>query len=400
MAPKIAIFGWMGNIKRMKTDQMITWVEISEKAYAHNLVFFKKRIPSRTEFSVVVKANAYGHGIGEISRLAMKHGADSLCVHTLDEALFLRGLGVTQDILIMGPVPRLRLREVVANDFRLVLYNRETLADLNQLTREMNKPVRVHLKLEMGTHRQGIDAEDLANFLNDLKNFSSVKLEAAYSHFSNIEDTTDHSYAFYQLQLFNRMAAQIQKSGFPEVKKHVACSAAMLLFPETHFGMVRLGISQYGLWPSRETFVSYKMKHAQNSEEALRPVLSWKTRVAQVKSVPANHFISYGCGYQTTRDSRIAVLPIGYSDGYDRRLSNQSYVLINGRRAPVRGRVCMNFIMVDVTDIPDVKLEDEAVLIGQQGNEKITADFLAQLMGTINYEVVTRINWQIPRVVT
>jgi len=390
----------MGNIKSMKTDQMMTWVEISEKAYAHNLAFFKQRIPSRTEFSVVVKANAYGHGIGEISRLAMKHGADSLCVHTLDEAISLRRFGIDQDILIMGPVPRLRLREVIANDFRLVLYNRETLADLNQLTREMNKPVRVHLKLEMGTHRQGIDAEDLVNFLNDLKNFSSVKLEAAYSHFSNIEDTTDHSYAFYQLELFNSMSAQIQKSGFPEFKKHVACSAAMLLFPETHFDMVRLGISQYGLWPSRETFVSYKMRHAQNTEEALRPVLSWKARVTQLKSVPANRFIGYGCSYQTTRDSRIAVLPIGYSDGYDRRLSNQSYVLIHGRRAPVRGRVCMNFIMVDVTDIPEVKVEDEAVFIGHQGKEKITADYLAQLMGTINYEVVTRINWQIPRIIT
>jgi alanine racemase len=389
----------MGNIKSMNTDQMISWVEVSEKAYAHNLAFFKQRIPSRTEFSVVVKANAYGHGIGEVSRLAMKHGADSLCVHTVDEALFLRHFGITQDILIMGPVPRLRLREVVANDFRLVLYNRETLADLNQLTRQMNKPVRVHLKLEMGTHRQGIDAEDLADFLKDLKNFSSVKLEAAYSHFSNIEDTTDHSYALYQLELFDRMTSQIQNSGFPEIKKHVACSAAMLLFPETQFDMVRLGISQYGLWPSRETFVSYKMKHAQNTEDALRPVLSWKTRVAQLKSVPANRFIGYGCSYQTTRDSLIAVLPIGYSDGYDRRLSNQSYVLIHGRRAPVRGRVCMNFIMVDVTDIPEVKLEDEAVLIGQQGKEKITADYLAQLMATINYEVVTRINWQIPRVI-
>jgi alanine racemase len=390
----------MGNIKSMNTGQLNTWVEISEKAYAHNLAFFKKRIPSRTEFSAVVKANAYGHGIGEISRLAMKHGADSLCVHTLDEALLLRGLGIGQDILIMGPVPRLRLNEVVVNDFRLVLYNRETLTDLNQLTRELNKPVRVHLKMEMGTHRQGIDADDLADFLKELKNSSLVKLEAAYSHFSNIEDTTDHSYALYQLELFKRMTAQIQKSGFPEVKKHVACSAAMLLFPETHFDMVRIGISQYGLWPSRETFVSYKMKHSQNSEEALRPVLSWKARVAQVKSVPANRFIGYGCSYQTTRDSRLAVLPIGYSDGYDRRLSNQSYVLIHGRRAPVRGRVCMNFIMVDVTDIPDAKAEDEAVLIGQQGNEKITADYLAQLMGTINYEVVTRINWQIPRIIT
>jgi len=383
----------------MSTERLTSWVEISEASYAHNLTFFKKRIPSHTELSIVVKANAYGHGIGEISRLAMKHGADSFCVHTLDEALYLRGLGLAQDILIMGPVPPPRLREVVTNDFRLVLYNPETLAYLNRLTQEMNKPVRVHLKLEMGTHRQGIDSGDLADFLKDLSNSSLVKLEGAYSHFSNIEDTTDHSYAFYQLNRFKSMVEQIKQKGFSGIKKHVACSAAILLFRETHFDMVRLGISQYGLWPSRETFVSYKIKHARNSEDVLRPVLRWKTRVAQIKRVPANRFIGYGCSFQTTRDSRIAVLPVGYSDGYDRGLSNQSYVLIHGQRAPVRGRVCMNFIMVDVTDIPDVKLEDEAVLIGEQGKERITADHLAQLIGTINYELVTRINWQIPRII-
>lgn len=383
----------------MSKEQLNTWVEISEEAYAHNLAFFKRKIPDRTEFSVVVKANAYGHGMLEIASLAIKHGVDSLCVHALEEALLLRKSGFSHDILIMGPVPLNRLGEAVKNDFRIGIYNRETLDALSRLTNERKRRARVHLKLETGTYRQGIDLEELPHFLERLKKLPLVRLESVYTHFANIEDTTDHSYAYSQMARFNRMVEQIQVSGFPGVKRHVACSAAILLFTETHFDMVRLGISQYGLWPSRETFVSYKIKHFQNSEDSLRPVLSWKTRVAQIKRVPANQFISYGCTYQTSRESRIAVLPIGYADGYDRGLSNQSYVLIDGRRAPVRGRVCMNFIMVDVTDIAEVLLEDEVVLIGRFGDEIITADYLAQLIGTINYELVTRINWQIPRII-
>ena len=195
------------------------------------------------------------------------------------------------------------------------------------------------------------------------------------------------------------MANSIKQRGFTKIKMHAACSAAILLFPETYFDMVRLGISQYGLWPSRETFVSYKIKHAQNGKDVLKPVMTWKTRVGQIKSVPTNQCIGYGCTYQTTRNTKIAVLPIGYADGYDRKLSNQGYVLIRGRRAPIRGRVCMNIFMVDITDIPGVKLEDEVVLMGRQGNEMITANYLAGLAGTINYEWVSRINPKLPRII-
>lgn len=381
----------------MNAETLNTWVELSEKAYAHNLAFFKRKLKPQTELAVVIKANAYGHGMVEIARLAERHGADSFCVHSLEEAQTLREEGFSQDVLIMGPVARPRLREVVTGDFRLVVYDRETVAELGEWARELKKPIRVHLKLETGTHRQGVDTQELQGLLEQLKATPDVLLEAAYTHFANIEDTTDHGYAFAQIRRFDAGIDQVKRAGFTSLKKHAACSAATLLFPETHFDMVRLGISQYGLWPSRETFVSYKIKQAQNGDDVLRPVLSWKVRVAQVKDVPANNFIGYGCTYQTTRDSRVAVLPVGYSDGYDRRLSNQSFVLLQNRRAPVRGRICMNFIMVDVTDISGVSVGDEAVLIGSQGKERVTADGLAGLMGTINYEVVTRISPHIPR---
>ncbi len=386
----------------MTTDirDLNSWIEISESAYAGNLKFFKDRLPAKTEFSVVVKSNAYGHGLPEIARLALRHGADSFCVHSLEEAMLLRNEGIDRDILIMGHVPLGRLKDAVNGKFRLVLYNPESLAELIRITKKNRTSVKVHLKLETGTYRQGVDEDLLPQMLATLKNNSQVKLDGVYTHFANIEDTTSHDYAFYQLDRYNKMVDRIRDAGFDGFKRHTACSAALLLFPETYFEMVRLGISQYGMWPSRETLVSYKMKHPGNDRDILRPVLSWKARISQVKEVPANRYIGYGCTYQTTRPSRIAILPVGYSDGYDRNLSNQSYVLIRGKRAPVRGRICMNLFMVDVTDIPEVNLEDEAVLIGRQDEEVITVEYLAGLGRTINYEFVTRLNWQIPRLVT
>jgi alanine racemase len=383
----------------MDTKNLLTWIEISDFAYSENLKFFKEQISKNTQLSLVIKSNAYGHGIKNITELAQKYGVNSFCVHSLEEGIFLRNIGVQGNILIMGPVLTRKLPEAIQENFRIVIYSIETLRELIKITDRMKKKIKVHLKLETGTYRQGILETDLRTFLEILKNVNAVELEGAYTHFANIEDTTNHEYAYLQLNLFKRMVKEVKEAGFPEIKVHAACSAAILLFPETHFDMVRLGISQYGLWPSRETLVSYKAKHAQYRENLLKPILQWKTRICQIKQVDSHQSIGYGLTFQTTRKSRIAVLPIGYADGYDRKLSNQGYVLIHGQRAPIRGRVCMNLIMVDVTDIPDAKPEDEVVLLGLQDNERITVEDLARICGTINYEFITRINWEIPRIV-
>jgi alanine racemase len=383
----------------MDTKNLLTWIEISDFAYSQNLKFFKEQISKNTELSLVIKSNAYGHGIKNITELAQKYGVNSFCVHSLEEGIVLRNIGVQGNILIMGPVLTSKLPEAIQENFRIVIYNTETLRELIKITDGMKKKTKIHLKLETGTYRQGILEKDLRTFLEILKNVNAVELEGAYTHFANIEDTTNHEYAYLQLNIFKRMVKQIKEAGFPETKVHAACSAAILLFPETHFDMVRLGISQYGLWPSRETLVSYKAKHAQYREDILKPILQWKTRIGQIKQVDSRQTIGYGLTFQTTRKSKIAVLPIGYADGYDRELSNQGYVLIHGHRAPIRGRVCMNLIMVDVTDIPNVRLEDEVVLLGIQGGEKITVEDLARICGTINYEFITRISWEIPRIV-
>jgi alanine racemase len=179
--------------------------------------------------------------------------------------------------------------------------------------------------------------------------------------------------------------------------KHMSCTASTILFPEPEFNLARVGIGLYGLWPSKETYLSSVLE--KKEPPSLKPVLSWKARIAQIKKVPAGAFIGYGCTYRTTRPTVLAVIPVGYYDGYDRRLSNTAHVLVKGRRAPVRGRVAMDFFMADVTDIPGIKLEDEATLLGADGRERIAAEDLASLAGTIGYEVLARINPLIPRIV-
>lgn len=386
----------------VRTTALDSWIELSESAYAHNLRFFRRRVGPEVELSAVVKSNAYGHGLEAIARLAIRHGADSFCVHALDEALALRRAGFPQDVLIMGHVPLARLGEVVAEDFRLVLYEIETARRLAGEAETRSRRARVHLKIETGTYRQGLDGAALEALVEEVKRLAWLEVEGVYTHFANIEDTTRHDVAEQQMARFDAALANLEGHGIRPPVRHAACSAAILLFDSTHFDMVRLGISQYGLWSSKETLLSWALRAPASegpAEGVLQPVLSWKTRISQVKDVPAEAYVGYGCTYQTTRASRLAILPIGYADGYDRRLSNQAHVLVHGRRAPVRGRVCMNLVMIDVTDIPRARLEDEVVLLGRQGEQEITAADLAGWVGTIPYEIVARLSPALPRLV-
>ncbi|MGB9893042.1 MAG: alanine racemase, partial [Candidatus Saccharicenans sp.] len=345
----------------------------------------------------VVKANAYGHGLLEIAKLSAEAGLNWFGVNSLEEGLTLRQAGFKQNILILGYVPLNQAEVVVQSDLKLIVYNQENLKALARAARRLQKPVRVHLKIETGTNRQGIPLQKLKNFYHLIKKMPEVVVEGLSSHFANIEDTTDDLYPKYQLSNFLQAANWLESQGLKIPFKHMSCSAAAILFPETHFNLARVGIGLYGLWPSKETLVSCRLRGQEPLK--LKPVLSWKARIAQIKSVPRGAYIGYGCSYRTTRPTRLAVIPVGYYDGYDRKLSNSAYVLVKGRRAQLRGRVCMNFIMVDITDIPGVKLEEQVTLLGSEGKEKITADQLASLAGTINYEIVTRINPSIPRLV-
>ena len=373
------------------------WIEIDRSALSHNIRQFRGLIGKKRRLLATVKANAYGHGIFEVSEISLREGADWLGVHSIDEGIFLRKKKVSCPILVLGYVSNEDLAQAIENDLRLTVYNRETIERLARLVPRVRTKIRLHVKVETGTHRQGIPEDDLLSFVKNIQEHPGLILEGISSHFANIEDTTDHSYARYQLENFNRICRKLEEIGVGIPVKHIACTAATILFPETYFDMVRIGIGLYGLWPSRETYLSCILQNRKPIQ--LKPVLSWKTRIAQIKSIPKGAYVGYGGTFRTTRETKLAVLPLGYFDGYSRAFSNMSFVIIKGQRAPVRGRVAMNFIMADVTDIPDVRVEDVVVLLGKDGSESVAADDLAALAGTIHYEIVTRINPLIPRIV-
>lgn len=382
-----------------------TWVEISRSALTANVKAFRNHLGNKTGFMAVVKSNAYGHGLVETAKVADAAGAEWFGVDNVDEGIQLRKNGIRKPILVLGYTLNSRVKDCVANGLSFVVYNMETVNALRslKLKRLGPRPTKnakaayVHLKIETGTSRQGISGNELRTLVRALKKTDGVVIEGASTHYANIEDTTDSSYAELQLKRYHEGLQLLKSEGVDPPWKHTACSAAAILFPETYFNLARVGIAMYGLWPSKETqAVAARQKRAIR----LTPVLTWKTVVAQVKHVKKGTPVSYGLTERVSRNARLAILPIGYWDGYDRRgMSNTGQVLIRGQRCKIVGRICMNMCVVDVTDVRGAKVEDEVVLLGSQKKERISAEDIASKMGTINYEVVTRINPLIPRIV-
>lgn len=371
-----------------------TWVEIDRSALRHNADQFRRLAKTTgSQLMAVVKSNAYGHGLAETVRSLEAGGCDWYGVDALPEALAVRAAGAKQPLLILGHVPPESLPTAVARGFSLTVYDRVAT---NALTRSATArhPAKLHLKIETGTWRQGVTLEQLPAFARHLKRQPHLRIEGLSTHFANIEDTVDPSYARRQLKAYVAAVDIVTRIMGKKPLCHTAASAAALLYPETRLDVIRAGISLYGLWPSRETQATLSK---QQPDFTLRPALSWKTVVAQVKSAPTGAAVSYGLTERVTRPSKLAVLPIGYWDGFDRKLSSVANVLIRGHRAKVVGRVCMNMCVVDVTDIPGARVGDEAVVIGRQGSEVVTAEEFAAKCGTINYEAVTRINPTLPR---
>jgi len=377
-------------------SQYLTWAEISAPAFKHNLAVFRSLMKATTKLVLVVKANAYGHGLSHVTRLAAAEGVDILGVHQLDEAAEIRKSGWTGPILVLGYVPIARLKNGVDLAVDHTVFSKEIVDALDEIGRTQSHPIPCHLKLETGLHRQGITEEELPGFLERFHRAKGLRLTGISTHFANIEDTTDRNYARSQLERFQRMSDIVGANGFKDIVRHAACTAAILTMPETELDWVRLGIGAYGIWPSHETLVSVRTGKFNRLD--LHPALTWKARIAQIKRASAGAFIGYGCTHKLTRDTRLAVIPLGYSEGYDRRLSGLAHVLIRGNRAPILGRICMNMFMCDITDIVGVIPEDEVVLIGQQGSDQIKASDLASMAQTISYEILARISPAIPRV--
>ncbi len=372
---------------------MKNWIEINAKNLKHNLSVFRD-ISSGRKVLFAVKANAYGHGLKEIVSITRDVKTfEYYGVDTLTEALEVKKIDNSKKILILGWLDDEELPEAISSGIEFVIPSIPFLKRAEKAASEAGKRGRGHLKVETGTSRLGIYPEELIRFMSYNK-LTEIDIKGIYSHFADIEDTTDHSYAMHQLNRFKDLLSEINTNG---MIRHFSCSASTLLFPETYFDMVRVGISAYGFWPSKQTFVSFNEKNGKDID--LKPVLSLRSRVAQVKELEGGTPVSYGLTYKTFDKSLLVVIPVGYFDGYDRKLSNASNVIIKGRTAPVRGRVCMNMFMVEITHIDNVSEGDIVTLIGKDESEEITIDSLAELAGTINYEFVSRLNPLLPRII-
>jgi len=313
-------------------------------------------------------------------------GADLLGVHTLREACALRSAGLATPIIVLGPSTAAEAAEAARLDVQITVGSMPA-ARAAAAGASGDHPLQVHLKVETGVNRQGLVETELGDALDVLRGNPGVRLNGLSSHFADIEDTTDHSFAEEQTRRFEAYRAALAAFGVTGLREHMSCSAAALLWERSHRAIVRVGIGAYGVWPSKETRVSVRREG--RPEIVLRPALTWKVMISQVREVKAGQTVGYGRTWKAMTDSRIAVLPVGYADGWPRALSGRGHVLVGGRRAPLVGRICMNLCMVDVTQVAGAAAGDHAVLLGRQGDEIISAEMLADLLGTIPYEVLT-----------
>lgn len=369
-------------------------VFISRSALNHNIAFFRKLVGPKTKFMAVVKSNAYGHGLIPTASIALNSGADLLGVNALEEALELRSQFPKATIMVMGSIPNLfaRLNQLNDENFWILVSRLEEIKALANL----NPRPKIHLKVDTGMSRLGTSLEGIEEFAKEI--FSSkLPLDGIATHFASTEDFTEHSYSMKQLEKFESAIQTFKKNGFLDLICHCAASASAMLFSEARMDMVRVGISLYGLWPSLETKLSLSLMKKEIG--SLRPALTWKTKIQHIQHLPQGSFVGYGSTYKTTFPTKLAVVPVGYYEGLDRKLSNQGYMLVNGERAKILGRICMNMTMLDITNIPNAKLGEDVIILGQSGEESITADDHATWTNTINYEIVTKILNLFPRTI-
>lgn len=356
-----------------------SWLEVDLDILAANVRAIKNDIGDSVALMAVVKANAYGHGAVSAARTALLNGAEYLAVASMAEALELRDAGIDAPVLVMSYTPVHLVRQAVRQHITLTLYDLDLARIYNRAARELGDKLFVHVKVDTGMGRLGVLADETLSFFRHMVNLANLDIEGVYTHFSSADSDAD--YTAQQVKTFKDLLRPLRASDFNFAYIHAANSAGMLASKDNHFNMVRVGLAMYGLSPAEHLKLP----------DGVRPVLSWKTVVGQVKTLPPNHPVSYGNTYRTKGEERVALLPIGYADGFRRGLSNCGEVLVHGQRAPVVGRVSMEKTMINVSHIPDVSIGDEVILIGTQGGETITAADIARKLDTISYEVLTGI---------
>lgn len=375
----------------MQTEKLTTWVEVSKKALQHNVEQFKKATGKK--IMAVVKSNAYGHGIIGTAN-AIKDDVDYFAVVSVEEALTLREHSIENNILvfsILGFNPEL-IVESIKKDIELTVFDDTSYKQVVAASMMAGKNAVVHIKVDTGMSRLGVDVNDSFSFIKKVFENEHLEVKGIYSHLSSAD--ADIEFTDLQCERFQKVLGFFQENDFEVTIKHILNTPAVMMGKDIG-NTVRIGLGLYGLAPSDFVSDIIKKKYTWFS---LLPALSWKTRIIQVKDVAKGSFVSYGKTFEVDKDMKLAVLPVGYWDGLGRKLSNNGDVLIDGARCRVRGRVCMNHTIVDVTELNDVQVGDEVVLLGKSGNDEITADELTGRIGTINYGIVTRINPLLKRI--
>lgn len=380
----------------MIQDNSRAWLEIDLDAISHNTREIRRLTAPSAEIVGVVKADGYGHGAVEVSKCILQNGVTRLAVSQLDEAIQLRQHGIQAPILLLSDLEPERTDALLAYDVAQIVFTREFAQFLSERASAAGKILKIHIKLDTGMGRVGFRGEDpqTVEDILEIASMPGLYIEGIFTHFAVSDEAgeEDVAYTKRQFDLFQQVCTALKARGLQIPLCHVANSAAILRLPETHLDAVRAGIILYGFHPSSVTA---------GGEAKLLPAMTFKARLTAVKKVPAGTSLSYGCTYTTKRESVIATVPVGYADGYFRALSNKARVLIQGMSAPICGRVCMDQFMVDVTDLVAQGLQvcvgDEVVLMGRQGDEEISAEELARLCGTINYEIICSPGKRVPK---
>ncbi|MGF7058085.1 alanine racemase [Brassicibacter mesophilus] len=365
------------------------WAEINLDNLAHNIKEVRRVVNKESLITAVIKADAYGHGSVMAAKIFLENGADRLAVATLSEAIELRNAGIMAEILILGYTPDFQAITAIENNITLTVYNYENAYSISKAAKNINKTAKIHIKIDSGMGRIGLRAEDRSlEDIQKISELSNVFIEGIFTHFAKA-DEINKEFTNKQFNQFNMIINAIESRGIKIPIKHASNSAAIIDLPEYNLDMVRAGIMLYGLYPSNEV-----LKDRVN----LKPSMILKTKISNVKSVPKGTGISYGHIHITQQDSIIGTIPIGYADGFTRMLINKADVGIKDSRAKVVGRICMDQCMIDVTDITDVKIDDEVIIFGDGRNNSPHIDEVAQKLGTINYEIVCMVSRRVPRV--
>lgn len=374
-------------------------ITLSQRALTTNVRFLRSKIGDDAILSSVVKANAFGHGIAPFVPMAERAGVRHFSVASSQEARqVLEARTEPGTIMIMGILYPQDLDWVIGHDVDFFVFDVGRLHDALRVARRLGRPARVHLEVETGGNRTGLTQEPFEAALELLREHpEQLRFEGLSTHFAGIESLANQFRVVEQQRAFDAFHARTREVGPTPRLRHAACSAAALAFPDTVHDLVRIGTALYGFWPSPDVYELHLLQTGKDHDNPLKRVLTWKTELMDLKDVRKGDFVGYGTAYRAQRDMTVGILPIGYSDGYPRALSNRGHVLVRGRKAPVVGLVNMNMTMVDVTDVPDVDVDDEVVLVGRQGRRAISVGSFSEVANALNNEFVSRLPAAIPR---